>query len=118
MSQKVRQRKGLAPVMPYQKIFESVESEHKAAPEREAEPELCFGESLSQPPLWRSLLDNLRERFFPPKLPPLELTSKPILCRRKGVPSITARGAPDCRWQCTPWPSARSLRFLWPAHGW
>jgi len=30
---------------------------------------------------WRSLLDNLRETFFPEKLPPLELTSKPIRVR-------------------------------------
>jgi hypothetical protein len=29
-------------------------------------------------PLWRSLLRNLRDRFFPEKLPPLQLTSRPI----------------------------------------
>jgi hypothetical protein len=33
--------------------------------------------SLSQP-LWRSLVGNLRDRFAPEKLPPLELTSRPV----------------------------------------
>src|SRR5947199_10046854 len=29
-------------------------------------------------PLWRSLLDNLRDRLFPEKLPPLQITSRPL----------------------------------------
>ncbi len=29
-------------------------------------------------PLWKSLLGNLRDRFFPQKLPPLQLTSRPL----------------------------------------
>jgi hypothetical protein len=29
-------------------------------------------------PLWKSLLLNLRDRFFPEKLPPLQLTSRPV----------------------------------------
>ncbi len=29
-------------------------------------------------PLWKSLLRNLRDRFFPEKLPPLHLTSRPV----------------------------------------
>jgi hypothetical protein len=29
-------------------------------------------------PLWKSLLRNLRDRFFPEKLPPLHLTSRPL----------------------------------------
>jgi hypothetical protein len=33
--------------------------------------------SLTQP-LWRSLLANLRYTFAPPKLPPLQLTSRPV----------------------------------------
>ena len=64
--------------MPYLKLFSTVEPEREARPERAAEPELWFGESLREPPLWRSLFDNLRERLFPPKLPPLELTSRPV----------------------------------------
>ena len=31
--------------------------------------------------LWRSLKDNLRAALFPEKLPPLELTSKPVKVR-------------------------------------
>jgi hypothetical protein len=48
--------------------------------QREEEPELrlLLGEDLTPPPLWRSLRDNLRERLFPQKLPPLELTSQPV----------------------------------------
>ena len=34
-------------------------------------------EYLTQP-LWRSLLDNLRDTFSPEKLPPLHLTSRPV----------------------------------------
>jgi hypothetical protein len=33
--------------------------------------------SLTQP-LWRSLLANLRDTFAPPKLPPLQLTARPV----------------------------------------
>src|SRR5260370_712540 len=33
--------------------------------------------SLTQP-LWRSLVGNLRDTFAPEKLPPLELTSRPV----------------------------------------
>jgi hypothetical protein len=29
-------------------------------------------------PLWKSLVRNLRDRFFPEKLPPLHLTSRPV----------------------------------------
>lgn len=29
-------------------------------------------------PLWKSLLSNLRDRFFPEKFPPLHLTSRPV----------------------------------------
>ncbi len=29
-------------------------------------------------PLWRSLLANLRDRYFPERLPPLRLTSRPV----------------------------------------
>jgi hypothetical protein len=29
-------------------------------------------------PLWKSLLRNIRDRFFPEKLPPLQLTSRPV----------------------------------------
>ena len=37
-----------------------------------------FAKTVAEPPLWRLLYDDVRERAFPPKLPPLELTSRPI----------------------------------------
>ena len=87
----------MALVMPYQKLFATIEPEREPPPQHpkcrragdpdsQAEPELRFGEALNQPPLWRSLYDNLRERLFPPKLPPLELTSKPIALEAKQSP--------------------------------
>jgi TonB family protein len=34
--------------------------------------------TFEQPPVWSGLFESFRDRFFPPKLPPLELTSTPI----------------------------------------
>lgn len=36
------------------------------------------GASFKQVPIWQELYENLRDLFFPKKLPPLELTSKPV----------------------------------------
>ncbi len=36
------------------------------------------GDSFKQVPLWQELYESLRDLFFPKKLPPLELTSKPV----------------------------------------
>jgi protein TonB len=33
---------------------------------------------LTEQPIWRGLYESAHDRFFPPKLPPLELTSTPI----------------------------------------
>ena len=33
---------------------------------------------ISEKPIWCELCENIHDRFFPPKLPPLELTSRPI----------------------------------------
>lgn len=41
------------------------------------ELELLLPQSVTRP-LWRSLLSNLHDRFFPEKLPPLQITSRPI----------------------------------------
>ena len=38
---------------------------------------LLMREDMS-PPLWQSLVANVREKLFPKKLPPLQLTSRPI----------------------------------------
>ena len=41
------------------------------------ELELLLPQSVTRP-LWRSLLSNLRDRLFPEKLPPLQITSRPL----------------------------------------
>lgn len=48
-------------------------------PPKKDEPELylLLREDLN-PPLWQSLFTNIRERVFPKKLPPLQLTSRPV----------------------------------------
>jgi len=42
------------------------------------ELDLTFGVPVQEPPIWVNLYASIRDVFFPPKLPPLELTSKPI----------------------------------------
>jgi TonB family protein len=54
-------------------------SNQYAVPPKMNEPELnlLMREDI-EPPLWQSLLTNIRETLFPKKLPPLQLTSRPI----------------------------------------
>lgn len=52
--------------------------EFKPPQTAEPEPELNLLMKDSAPSLWDSLRDNFNETFFPKKLPPLVLTSKPI----------------------------------------
>jgi len=42
------------------------------------ELDLTFGVPVIDKPLWIDLYESFRDVFFPPKLPPLELTSSPI----------------------------------------
>jgi periplasmic protein TonB len=37
-----------------------------------------LGKAFEERPVWADLWDNIKDVFFPPKLPPLELTSTPI----------------------------------------
>jgi TonB family protein len=37
-----------------------------------------FGTAFEEKPIWKQLYENVHDVFFPPKLPPLVLTSKPI----------------------------------------
>jgi len=37
-----------------------------------------LGKAFDERPIWRDLYENIHDVFFPPKLPPLVLTSKPI----------------------------------------
>ena len=52
-------------------------------PRTQAEPELnlLLPKSTLDEPLWKSLFGNIDEFFFPKKLPPLVLTSKPVPVR-------------------------------------
>src|SRR5450755_4799029 len=52
-------------------------------PRGEAEPELnlLLSKDVLEEPIWKSLFRNLDEFFFPKKLPPLVLTSKPVPVR-------------------------------------
>jgi len=40
--------------------------------------DLTFGIPVEEKPIWADLYESIRDVFFPPKLPPLELTSTPI----------------------------------------
>jgi TonB family protein len=42
------------------------------------ELDITFGIPVEEKPIWADLYESIRDVFFPPKLPPLELTSKPI----------------------------------------
>ncbi|HEX3940588.1 MAG TPA: energy transducer TonB [Acidobacteriaceae bacterium] len=49
------------------------------APGKNEEPlEPSFLKGVEYEPAWKSLLASIHDLFYPPKLPPLELTSKPI----------------------------------------
>jgi TonB family protein len=56
------------------------ESETNGAPASTDGLELnaFLGKAFEEKPIWVGLYENIRDFFFPPKLPPLELTSKPI----------------------------------------
>jgi TonB family protein len=49
-----------------------------AGPTDGSELDLNFSFPVEEKPIWVDLYGDLRDFFFPPKLPPLELTSKPI----------------------------------------
>ncbi|MGA9586359.1 MAG: hypothetical protein WBQ95_13580, partial [Terracidiphilus sp.] len=42
------------------------------------EPSAFLTTTFDERPIWAELIESFRDRFFPPKLPPLELTSRPI----------------------------------------
>jgi TonB family protein len=49
-----------------------------AAPADGFELNALLGKAFEDKPIWTGLYENIRDVFFPPKLPPLELTSTPI----------------------------------------
>jgi TonB family protein len=54
------------------------ESQAPAATTAGVELDLSFGVPIEEKPIWVNLYESIRDVFFPPKLPPLELTSTPI----------------------------------------
>lgn len=40
--------------------------------------DVAFGMAIKEKPIWANLYESIRDIFFPPHLPPLELTSTPI----------------------------------------
>ncbi len=58
--------------------YPETESRAVAAFPGGCELNVAFGMALKEKPIWADLYENIRDIFFPPKLPPLQLTSKPI----------------------------------------
>jgi TonB family protein len=54
------------------------ESQATAAIMDGIELDLTFGVPIEEKPIWVNLYESVRDIFFPPKLPPLKLTSTPI----------------------------------------
>lgn len=54
------------------------DSHAAAAAAGDYELDITFGLPLEEKPIWADLYESIRDVFFPPKLPPLELTSTPI----------------------------------------
>src|ERR1035438_10802516 len=59
-------------------LDQSAESQAAAATTDGVELDLAFGVPIEDKPIWVNLYQSIRDVFFPPKLPPLELTSTPI----------------------------------------
>ena len=59
-------------------LIQHSESQAVMAIADSVELDLAFGVPVEEAPLWIDLYEGIRDVFFPPKLPPLELTSTPI----------------------------------------
>ena len=57
--------------------LETIQNPELSSPSSEPELHLLLPKETLEEPLWKSLFQNLDEFFFPKKLPPLVLTSKP-----------------------------------------
>jgi periplasmic protein TonB len=53
-------------------------SQPSADPAQGHELDAFLGRAFEEKPIWTGLYESIRDVFFPPKLPPLELTSTPI----------------------------------------
>lgn len=59
-------------------VLEPTIETHSAGQETGHELDSLLGKSFESKPIWTDLYENIRDVFFPQKLPPLELTSTPI----------------------------------------
>ena len=59
-------------------LNQDIEAEAAVDPAGGCELDRAFGVPVEQKPLWVDLYESICDIFFPPKLPPLELTSTPI----------------------------------------
>lgn len=62
-------------------LFTQVDSNSEAAAVAENDQQLInalMGKTFDEKPIWKELWESILDFFFPPKLPPLELTSTPI----------------------------------------
>ena len=50
----------------------------RRAPYEGHELDSFLGKAFEEKPIWKGLYESIHDVFFPPKLPPLELTSTPI----------------------------------------
>jgi TonB family protein len=66
--------------MPNELLTTTTDQESEAAAAYLAKHEFdgFLGKSFEEKPIWTGLYESIRDVFFPPKLPPLQLTSKPI----------------------------------------
>jgi len=60
-------------------IQPDTETQAAAAFRGGVELDLTFGVPVEEKPIWVNLYESIRDVFFPPKLPPLKLTSTPIV---------------------------------------
>jgi protein TonB len=59
-------------------IQPETDSQHTVDPTEGHELDSFLGKAFEEKPIWAGLYESLRDVFFPPKLPPLVLTSTPI----------------------------------------
>jgi protein TonB len=76
----IRQQEAIEPdaTMANNLLDQIEESQAAASTTDGVELDLAFGVPVEETPLWIDLYESIRDIIFPPKLPPLELTSKPI----------------------------------------
>lgn len=64
--------------MPDEILTQADSDARGTAPLTGHELDAFLGKAFDEKPIWTGLWESIRDVFFPPKLPPLELTSKPI----------------------------------------